>query len=81
MSWGYSVDSQTYASPEGGALELVHELGGRVLYLHCYPWDLERHWGPGVQRGLGHQGSQEHQQYQEHPAGGRIDILAQGWRA
>lgn len=51
---------------------------GSGLYLHCYPWDLERHWGPGVQRGLGHQGSQEHQQYQEHPAGGRIDSLAQG---
>lgn len=54
---------------------------GKVLYLRCYPWDLERHWGPGVQRGLEHQGSQEHQQYQEHPAGGRTDILSQGWRA
>lgn len=59
----------------------MSEAEGRVLYLHCYPWDLEHRWGPGVQRGLGHQGSQEHQQYREHPAGVRTDILAQGWRA
>lgn len=50
-------------------------------YLHCYPWDQEGRWGPGVQRGRGHQGSQEHQQYQEHPVGGRVDMEpgSAGW--
>lgn len=43
----------------------------RQWYLRCYPWDQGGRWGPGVQRGLGHQGSQEHQQYQERPEGGR----------
>lgn len=45
----------------------------RQWYLRCYPWDQGGHWGPGVQRGLGHQGSQEHQQYQERPEGGRTN--------
>lgn len=41
------------------------------LYLHCYPWDQGGRWGPEVRRGLGHQGSQEHQQYRERPVGDR----------
>lgn len=43
----------------------------REQYLRCYPWDQGGRWDPGVQRGLGHLGSQEHQRYQERPAGGR----------
>lgn len=60
-------------SPDKGHTGASAEWGRvREQYLRCYPWDQGRRWGPGVQRGLGHQGSQERQQYQEHPVGGRI---------
>lgn len=61
MSWGYSVDSQTYASPEGGALELVHELGGRESFvltlLPLGPGAPLGPWGPEGPRAPGKPGA------------------------
>lgn len=47
-------------------------------YLRCYPWDQEHRWDPGVRRGHEHRGSQERQQCQERPTGGRRDGEAAG---
>lgn len=60
-------------SPGGGHTGASAWAGPLVTegYLRCYPWGQEDRWGPGVQKGLGHQGSRERQQCQERPVGSR----------
>lgn len=45
------------------------------MHLQCYPWDQGHQEFQRVREDHEVRGSQEHQQFQEHPVGGNRDLV------